>query len=246
MKKIDYTLAGEKYDISCISYEPEGEVRGAVVCLHGFGGDKDSSAVKMLGEKMTECGYAVVCFDFPAHGKSGAKDKMLTVENCVNDALNVSTNAKNKYGSISFFATSFGAFILINMLKKPCFKGSKAVFRSPAVKMADTFLYPICNLTNVELRRKEFVECGFERKIRLGYDFWLDLESNDITDASFDNEVLMIYGNCDNVVRPVDMAKFASARENIKVRIINGADHRFKGKGQLEEVISASSEFLAK
>ncbi len=246
MKKIEYTLAGEKYDIPCVAYEPSGEIRGAVVCLHGFGGDKDSSAVKKLGEKMAERGYAVVCFDFPAHGKSPAKDDMLRVENCINDAITVSANAENEYGGICFFATSFGAFILANLLKKPCFKGVKAVFRSPAVKMADTFLNPICNLTIDELKKKSAVECGFERKIKLGYDFWLDLESNDITDASFDNEVLMIYGNCDNVVRPEDMAEFASARENIKVKIINGADHRFKGKGQLEEVISASSEFLAK
>lgn len=245
MEKISYVVRNEKYDIPCLAYEPSCEIKGAVVCLHGFGGDKDSSAVRMLGERLTERGYAVVCFDFPAHGKSGADDKMLTVENCVNDAVCVSADAENKYGSISFFATSFGAFVLTNMLKKPYFKGVKAVFRSPAVKMAETFLFPVCNLTYVELKSVGEVECGFERKMSLGYDFYLDLKSNDITNAVFDNDVLMIYGDCDDVVRPDDMTAFAEKRDNVQVKIIRGADHRFKGNGQLEEVISLAADFLS-
>ena len=246
MKTLRYSINGELYKISCISYEPESEAGFAVVCLHGFGGDKESSAVRRLAEKINERGGAVVCFDFACHGESEADESMLTVENCVRDAKNVYAIAKNKYGRVSFFATSFGAFILINMLKGAEFKGIKAVLRSPAVKMESTFLKPICNLTSAELKSKEYVECGFERKMKLGYDFWLDLKNHNIDDAFFDNEVLMIYGDRDDVVSPCDMAEFARKRENIQVKIIKGADHGFKGKGQLEEAIDAAVDFLTK
>lgn len=245
MKALSFSVKGEKYNISCISYEPESsEADFAVVCIHGFGGDKKSSAVKRLAEKITECGGAVVCFDFACHGESEADESMLTVENCVCDAKSAYTFAENKYGNVSFFATSFGAFVLINMLKSADFKGIKAVLRSPAVKMENTFLSPICNLTSAELENTDHVECGFERKMKLGYDFWCDLKNHNIDEADFDNEVLMIYGDRDDVVAPEDMAEFARARENIQVKIIEGADHRFKGKGQLEAVIDAAVDFL--
>jgi len=246
MKVLRYHISGEKYNVSCISYEPKDAADFAVVCIHGFGGDKESSAVKRLAEKITERGGAVVCFDLACHGESEVDESMLTVENCVHDAKSVYAFAENKYGNVSFFATSFGAFVLINMLKSVDFKGIKAVLRSPAVKMENTFLKPICNLTSAELKNADHVVCGFERKMKLGYDFWIDLKNHNIDDAVFDNEALMIYGDRDDVVSPCDMAEFARKRENIKVKIISGADHRFKGKGQLEEAIDAAVGFLTK
>lgn len=245
MEEIRFELKGKLYNISCIAYEPTKRASEfAVVCLHGFGGDKESSAIKRLAERITEKNGAVIGFDFAAHGESEAGDEMLTVENCVEDAKTVYAYAKNKYGNADFFATSFGAFVLINLLKTVDFRGVKAVLRAPAVKMENTFLSPICNLAIDELKREKFVECGFERKIKLGYDFWLDLKNNSVDDVFFDNEALMIYGDRDDVVCPDDMEQFASQRSNIKVKIISGADHRFKGKGQLEDAILAAVDFL--
>ena len=132
----------------------------------------------------------------------------------------------------------------MNMLKTLDIKGVKIVLRSPAVKMADTFLSPICNLTVDELKAAEKVECGFERRMKLGYDFWEDLSQHSIDGVEFENKCLMIYGDRDDVVKPSDMAEFAAVRDNVDVLIIEGADHRFKKKGQLEAVIAASAEFL--
>lgn len=240
-----FDIMGEKYNISCIAYEPfERGAEFAVLCIHGFGGDKKSSAIKLLGEKITEAGGAVISFDLASHGDSEADEKMLTMENCISDTKTVYAYAENKYGRTDLFATSFGAFILINMLKTLDIKGSKAVLRSPAVRMADTFLSPICNLTIDELEMAGTVECGFERRMDLGYSFWQDLTRHSIVDATFENKCLMIYGDCDDVVKPSDMETFARGRENIDVLVIEGADHRFKKKGQLEAVIAASAEFL--
>ena len=245
MKILRYDISSGKYNINCITYEPEVcACQFAVICLHGFGGDKESSAIKCLAQAITDNGGAVVAFDFASHGKSEADEKYLTVENCVSDAKAVYAYAKNKYSKVDFFATSFGAYILINMLKSADFKGIKAIFRSPAVKMENTFLSPICNLTSAELKKQGVVECGFERKMRLGYDFWEDLKEHSIFDAEFENNALMIYGDRDDVVSVEDMKAFAHSRDNIKVKVIEGADHRYKGNGQLEKAIEAAVEFL--
>ncbi len=245
MRAVYTKVDSELYRISCVCYEPEDGVADfSVVCMHGFGGDKKSSAIRLLGERITEQGGAVVAFDFASHGESEAPDEMLTMKNCISDVKTIFAYAENKYGRADFFATSFGAFVLINLLNTTDIKGAKAVLRSPAVKMAETFLNPICSLTIDELERTDNVECGFERKMKLGYSFWKDLEIHSIGDAEFENKCLMIYGDCDDVVKPEDMAGFAAARENIRAEVIKGADHRFKGKGQLEEVIRLAADFL--
>ena len=252
MKKRYYDILGEKYAIPCVEYAPDGEAaKGVIIALHGFGGDKESSAVFRLAEKAVKHDLAVVCIDFPAHGKSTADERFLTVENCKNDVETTYAFVENDFfdagngsGKIHFFATSFGGYILAHVLEKPLYKSSKAVFRSPAVNMAETFVEKICNLTIVELAKRDFAECGFERKLKLNYDFYADLEKHNIRDVSFDNKCLMIYGDRDTVVRPQDMEAFAAVRPNITVKCIEGADHRYKGEGHLELAVRYAVDFL--
>ncbi len=245
MKKTYFNVKAFLYNISCVEYEPDNKEAGyAVVCLHGFGGDKESSAIERLAEDITSRGGAVIAFDFAAHGNSEACDEMLTVDNCVEDTKLVYEYAENKYKKVDFFATSFGAFVLINAMKYGCFKDSKLVLRAPAVKMENTFLNPICNMSAKELEKADKTECGFQRKMNLGYDFWIDLKSHSVSDILFENKTLLIYGDRDDVVCPDDMRTFASIRSNIEVKVVKGADHRFKGRGQLEEAILAAVDFL--
>ncbi len=252
MKKRYSTLCRKTYNISCVHYEPDSEgVEKVIIALHGFGGDKESSAVMALARAATEHKTAVVCFDFPCHGTSEADESFFTVENCINDGVAVYASVEKEYfsdgigeGKIHFFATSFGAYILAQMLERPYFKGARAVFRSPAVKMSETFLHIIANSTVAELEKKGVVECGFDRKMYLGYDFWRDLYLHNIDHIFYENETLMIYGDKDDVVSPSDMREYGEKRPGVEVRVIEGADHRFKGKGQLDAVIDASVEFL--
>ncbi len=251
MRKKYFNVAGEEYSISCVAYEPEVQADNVIIALHGFGGDKESSAVLRLAEMACERGAAVVAFDFPSHGKSEADEHFFTVENCINDGCNIYAFVENEYfyegnakGKIHFFATSFGAYVLAQMLKKPYFKGVKAVFRSPAVRMDKTFVEIIANSTIAELANGKMIQCGFERKLTLGNDFYLDLRDHSLDKVYFDNEVLMIFGDRDDVVQPEDMEAFACDRSNITVKVIRGADHRYKAPGHLDGAIFASVSFL--
>lgn len=246
MKTERFTVATKEYDIAYIAYLPHSEKAESVtLCLHGFGGDKDSSAVKKLGKALSEKNCATVCFDFAAHGESPLDSSFLTVENCVTHAKAVCDYIENRFGGkkINFFATSFGAYILLNMLSKFSYPEAKILLRSPAVKMEDTFLFPICNMTETELIENSKVVCGFERKMELDHTFYLDLKAHSLDNAKVTNKALMIYGSADDVVRPEDMESFAK-RNNIETFVIDGADHRFKKAGELDEVIRISAEFL--
>lgn len=252
MTKTYATVAGGRYDIPCVCFEPHGRIaEKVIIALHGFGGDKESSAVLRLAEAATDKNYAVICFDFPCHGASPVNEEYFTVDNCIADASRIYAFAKEKYffdasgeGKIHFFATSFGAFVLANMLKNDEFAGSKAVFRAPAVMMHETFENVISNYTIAELAKDAVAECGFERKMRLGYGFYADLKDHALEDVFFSNPVLMIYGDRDNVVSPDHMGAFAGARSNIRSKVICGADHRFKNKGELDLVVKYSVDFF--
>ena len=246
MKTERFTVTEKNYNIDCISYLPDNTIKSVTLCLHGFGGDKMSSAVKRLGKMLTEKNSAVVCFDFPAHGKSELDSESLTIENCIAHTKAVADHIKKTYGDkteLNFFATSFGAFVLLNMLKADPYPHSKILLRSPAVKMEETFLSPICNLTEAELKKTEKAECGFERKMQLGYSFYLDLKNHSLDTIDNTNNMLMVYGDCDDVVKPEDMSGFAD-RNGINRIVIEGADHRFKKAGQLDAVIKIAAGHL--
>ena len=83
-----------------------------LLCLHGLGEDKNSSVFSALMKRLDAEGCGVVCFDWPAHGDSKAKDADLTVENCLNDldqVVRFLKQLKNDY--ICCFATGYGGYI---------------------------------------------------------------------------------------------------------------------------------------
>ena len=87
MKISETSISGDFYNIRAIVFEPKDmAAKFAIVCMHGFGGDKSSSAIKMLAEGITNSGGAVIAFDFASHGESEADENMLTMENCISDA----------------------------------------------------------------------------------------------------------------------------------------------------------------
>ena len=62
-----------------------GKYNKGLLCLHGFGGDKDSTVIRNLIPCFSGCGFNIVAFDWPAHGESEMADEELTVENCLAD-----------------------------------------------------------------------------------------------------------------------------------------------------------------
>lgn len=231
--------------IPCAEYI-NGEVRSLCIALHGFGGDKESSAIRMLAEAIEKS--ALICFDFPAHGASEAADSMLTVENCISDLKCVIEHSREKYPAvpICFFATSFGGYILLLALRRGIIDdAAKIVLRAPAVRMHETFLDVIAKMTAEELRAQGSVTVGFERKMDISYRFADELAGFDAIYPACERELLIIHGDCDDVVLPGHIREFCEAAPNVRLHVIEGADHRFKGSGQLEAAVLAAAEWFS-
>ena len=138
-----------------------------LLCLHGFGGDKDSSVIAALMKGLDEDGVGVVTFDWSAH-----VDSMLTVENCLTDldiCVKVIRQITGK--KISCFATSFGGYLatLYRIAYPDAFL--HLILRSPALKMAEVYRSLLTDEVYERLMQGGKIVQGFERKMQLDRNF---------------------------------------------------------------------------
>ncbi len=240
-----FVLPRDGYDIKCKLYYPDIKPKGIVVGVHGFGGDKESSALSELAKAM-ENSHALLCFDFPAHGESEAPDSMLRVQNCVEDLAAVFTYADNRFPKlpISLFATSFGGYISILTTNFGKIKPYRLILRAPAVRMDKVFKQKLLGDGFARFEKDGFFRCGFERKFDVSWDFYVDLCENKAFFASLDVPTLMFCATEDELVELEDLHGFAEGNALVTAVDVVGAGHRFKGEGELSQVIARSALFI--
>ena len=242
--KIKYCDLSRIYEIPIKCFEPEDDVFGFIVAVHGFAGDKESSAISLLAERMTARGYAVIAFDFPAHGASKA-DEYLCAANCRLDLANVYEHACELYPEAekkAVFATSFGGYItLLSLGILP--NNVRIVLRAPAVDMRAIF-EKMLPFPLDKYKHDGFAEMGYERKLNVPYSFYTELCDNDISQKDMQREMLIIHGDRDDVVLPEYITRFCEANPRARLEIIAGADHRFKGNGEIESVIRSAERYI--
>lgn len=237
------TIKTERYPISCKSYISDLQPNGIILGVHGFAGDKESSALKALAEASCERGTSLICFDFPAHGTSVASDDMLSVKNCMDDLLLIAEHCRKEHPNERkfLFATSFGGYIALLCIKE--LTDFSIVLRAPAVTMAEHILTDLLDTTPEAFKKAGTITCGFDRKICLPFSFYEELQKHKIADCVCDNPVLIIRGDMDDVVPYSDIVAFCSCHKIVKLRTVYGADHRFKKTGEIEQVIESAISY---
>ena len=241
--------SNHNYDINIREYIPQ-NMKEIIIACHGFGGDKESSAIIALANEMKKYSIGVICFDFPAHGESNASDNDLKIQNCIDDIFSVEKYIENKYLNIpiSIFATSFGAYITLLKIFKYNTKYNHIILRAPAIKMDEILKKNILKENFGLLKEKGEIYFGFERKFKLTYSFYISLTENKILNLYNNVEkqkINIIQGNVDDIAPIKDTYEFRSLdTENIFIKEILGADHRMKKEGELEQVIEFSKKIL--
>ena len=241
--KIRYYSLCRRYDIPVKLFEPEGEVSGTVTAVHGFGGDMESAAVSALAERMTARGYAVVTFCLPGHGISRA-DEQFSAENCRLDLMYMFRYTCELYPAAerrAVFATSFGGYLtLLSLGEIP--EETRLVLRAPAVDMRSTFenLLP---MSISELKQLGTTE-GLDGRRTVSYSFYEELCKNDISSRCLDREMLILHGDKDDVVLPEHIRRFCKANPKARLEVITGADHRFKGEGEIPRVVTLAEGYI--
>ncbi len=231
------------YSISSKLYRTDKKAEGIILGIHGFAGDKESSALYALAGASTFKGIELLCFDLPAHGSSETTEADFTIENCLKDILFMANLCRAEYPTAKkyLFATSFGGYL--SLLCCTELRDYQIVLRAPAVTMPEHILTDLLKTTPEEFKRFGRIECGFERKIELPWRFYEELQCNRIKDCSCDDPMLVIHGDADDVVPHEDILDFCKDHPNVQLCVIHGADHRFKKPGEIDHVISAAMNY---
>ena len=235
------------YNISARTYLPTESIKEVIIAIHGFGGDKDSSAIRLLAENMVRKNFLVICFDFPSHGDSEVEADKLTI----NDIEAIEQYTKDNFGKnikINIFATSFGAYIALLKLFKYNTKYNKIVLRAPAIKMDEILKNTLLREPFEIFKRKRVTKLGFRRIMDVPYDFYEELKANKILKIYQNNQKIFIIQGTDDDVAPIKDTKELQALDNKNITLyeIKGADHRMKKNGELEEAINKAKEYFLK
>lgn len=236
-------------EICCRSFLPEKETEQVLITLHGFAGDKDSSTIYALAEKLTKSGILVFAFDLPSHGTDKGTSP-LKLSKCFEYVSSVIQYIKKEYNGkpISFFATSFGGYLLLNFLRANKIDCKHIILKSPAIFMEDVLQenilsehgYSLCDL-------KEDIDLGFERPLLINKSFLKELKENSLKGCSFDKHIDIIQGDMDDVVSVVDNERYYKEYlKSYNFYYIKNADHRFKNAGDLERVVEIVKDIFRK
>lgn len=242
-------LPMDGYDIPVKVTEPDfGPVLRCVLGVHGFCGHKESDVLTQVSEEMALFGGATVCFDFPCHGESPVTEKELTLRGCEMTLLTVAHWLQEEYPDVPkcLFATGFGTFITVQCLEglQTVFEDLRIVFQTPDFRMSQTLL-AMKNLTEEAFRKAGRVTVGRvgDRRIEVPYSFYEQMKMATVY-QDFEMPMLLIHGECDEVVRLEDVSHFRRINEQARLVIIPGADHQFRGPGQWDMVVDLTRDWF--
>ena len=238
----------EAKNISLKVYKSEDKTQNVLITVHGFAGDKESSVIDAIGKEMIKYGYDVIAFDLPCHGDD-KKTGVLKLKDCRKHLEMVEKYVKKEYPNvpISYFATSFGGYLLLQYLNKSKINYNKIILRAPAVYMAEVLREKILPEHNVELTDlKHIVNLGYGKELFVDYSFYKDLLKVKEKDLVSGEQLCIIQGKKDNIVEYKKNQQFFEKYYNNKHRFyyFENADHRFKNAGELEKIVEIAKEIL--
>lgn len=231
-------------------YYPEQAINQIIIGIHGFGGDKESSVLIKMAESLKNTNIALLTYDLPCHGEN-ENNKSLSLKDCLNSVKEVYEYVKTNYAGIpiSFFATSFGGYLLLNFLQENEINLNKIILRAPAIKMAKVIkdvILPEHGFSVSDLNTNP-VNVGYEKECFIDARFVEELQEYDLNKNYNKNYFLnVLQGKKDTTVSPADNEEFFNAKciNNYKIYYFEEADHRFKGAGEIERIIEITKQIL--
>lgn len=216
-------------DIKGIPYiaNVKGDERQVVIILHGFDSSKDSPTAKMMLEELPKAGIGAIAFDMPGHGDNPVPREDLRVSGCMLalEAIEELVGELAPQAEISYFGSSFGAYIVLNALALRPELERKAFLRSAAINM------PYLDFEEYEEAPAEFItemQEAFDLMWNFGH-----------SKSSFK----MIHGTLDEDIA-YQVAEFFSQKFGIELITIENGDHRLSGEGMPERVLKEALDFF--
>lgn len=246
-----FSVSGGGHSIRCKLYYSQDprSVRHMVLFCHGFGGHKDNGAAEKFAQRLLSKhkNVAMVTFDLPCHGED--VKKKLTLSDCQAYLQQVVSFLKEKYPleDLYCYATSFGGYLILKYISELGNPFRKIALRCPAVDMYGVLSGNILSAAEQALLRKgKAVPVGFDRKVPVSSDFLEELKKNDIRTRDYldyAEDILILHGTADEIA-PFEASHHFSEDRLIELIAVEGADHRFRAPGTMEQAIKASLAFF--
>ena len=215
------------------------------IFCHGFCSGKGSKSVKVVANMLLECGIPSISFDFPGHIDSIQGTDKLEVDVCISYINSVVEYVKKEYGDnikISFYAISFGAYILLNKLIGDNSYYDNIVLRSPAFNMKNILVESLLKEPFEQYKRVGKAKAGHGGKIEVPYSFYEDLSRHNLYDNYKEKrKILIIQGSLDDTAPIKDTYKFIKNRPEIELIEMKNIKHHME-----PNEISLSTEKMIK
>lgn len=205
------------------------DIKEIFIFCHGFCSGKGSSSVRVVAEKLLLYDISSISFDFPGHIDSIQGTDKLTVNVCISYIDSIIDYVKTIYGNdikISFYAISFGAYILLNKLINDNSNYNHIVLRSPAFNMSEIFVNCLLKEPFEKFKNTGIAKAGHGGKIEVPYSFYEDLlEHNLYNTYNKHLKMLIIQGSLDDTAPIKDTYNFIHTRPYITLVEIKNIKH---------------------
>ena len=215
------------------------------IFCHGFCSGKGSNSVRIVANKLLESGISSISFDFPGHIDSIQGTDKLKVDVCISYIDSIIEYVKEKYGSdikISFYAISFGTYILMNKLIGDPSNYDNIVLRSPAFNMKDILVRSLLKEPFEQYKKSGKAKAGHEGKLEVPYSFYEDLVKHNLYDNYKEKrKILILQGEQDDTALIEDTYKFIKNKPEIELIEMKNIKHHMN-----PQEIALSTEIMLK
>ncbi|OGQ79311.1 MAG: hypothetical protein A2289_06825 [Deltaproteobacteria bacterium RIFOXYA12_FULL_58_15] len=239
-------MSEQVYFTNCRGQKLAGLIDGelsdrAVICCHGMLSTKNGTKHQYLAELIAGMGIAVLRFDFAGRGDSEGRLFDLTYSNEMEDLYAaVEFLAGRGVERLGLFGSSMGGAIAL--------MGAAREERFVAIAT----LAAVAHTNEVEVRHPVEAESwkthGYAdtEAGRIGKAFYEDALEHNVLGAVrvLRAPILVLHGDLDEVVPPLDAHDIAVAARNVSLEIVQGADHRFSNPVHLRPAMRAIAAFL--
>lgn len=220
-------------------YGKSEEINSVILYGHGFAGHKDNNAAAHFAERILTKykGISIITFDLPCHGND--VKKKLHMDDCYTylELVLEYVTKQLHVESIYSYATSFGAYLVLNYIRDRGNPFEKLVLRCPAVNMLDIVTNTLMDEeAHLLVSKGKSVAIGFDRKIEINQQFIDELRNLDGEEESFldfADDILIVHGTKDEII-PVDLVREFADNNVIECTVVENADHRFQNPACME------------
>lgn len=174
-------------------------------------------------------GCQVISFDLPGHGARQAEGYQCTVQNAVHDLRLISDFVTSRWGNVSLFASSLGAYFSLVAYRD--LKFMQCLFLSPILDMENLIrnMMKWSNVTEDDLRERQEIPTPMGET--LSWPYYAYVRENPI--VKWDSPTHILIGSEDNLTSGNTVTAFV-ANFHCDLDVLQNGEHYFHTKEQLE------------